>query len=501
FPTTPDALQATTDGSDFYLMVLDPDASALAYGSFYGGTLSPEHVDGGTSRFDKDGIVYQAVCAGCWDNSDFPTTVGAWSNTNDAGPGGCNLGVFKLDFEQTVQVHIDVDITAFGACLTDSVLFNAVGTAQNWWWDLGDGTQTTDSVFTHLFDSAGVFTVTLIGEITGLCSAIDTATIDVTVVAPADLQPQFDAVPSGNCNAFQVELYNTSTGSNIYLWDFGDNTTSTQTNPIHTYPGPGDYTITLGIVDPVCLDTAYLTTNVSATVPGVVLNLPSPVKLCDGASVVLDAGTGYDSYTWSNGPQVQTITVDQAGDYSVEVTDGFCVGADTITVLAPTTYTALGDVHICAGESAQLAVPFVPDTVLWSNGEWSISTTVDEEGTFWYVAQDQFGCLVTDTVEVTLDAVATGSPIIPNVFTPNGDGKNERFIVSNIGTLDYSMDIYNRWGQKVYATVNSAAGWNGELDNAGDKVPDGTYFVIVHYSGKCRNEGPTTVTGHVTLLR
>ena len=98
-PVTSDAFQSTTDGSDFYLMVLNEDAASLAYATFFGGTAS-EHVDGGTSRFDKGGRVDQAVCAGC--GGTFPTTPGAWSST-DMGQ-NCNLGVFKIDFEQNVPV-------------------------------------------------------------------------------------------------------------------------------------------------------------------------------------------------------------------------------------------------------------------------------------------------------------------------------------------------------------------------------------------------------------
>ena len=93
-PVTSDAFQPTTDGSDFWLGVLNPGAEEFIYGTFFGGTSSNEHVDGGTSRFDKNGTVYQAVCAGCGGNNDFPTTPGAWSNTNDSF--NCNLGIFKF---------------------------------------------------------------------------------------------------------------------------------------------------------------------------------------------------------------------------------------------------------------------------------------------------------------------------------------------------------------------------------------------------------------------
>jgi hypothetical protein len=62
-------------------MVLEDDASALAYGSFFGGAQSNEHVDGGTSRFDRRGKIYQTVCTGCGGNSSFPTSPGAHSST------------------------------------------------------------------------------------------------------------------------------------------------------------------------------------------------------------------------------------------------------------------------------------------------------------------------------------------------------------------------------------------------------------------------------------
>ncbi len=102
-PLTNDAFQKTTDGSDFYLMVLSQNFGKLLYSSYYGGAFSQEHVDGGTSHFDKAGIVYQAVCAGCGGLSDFPTTTTAYSRTNpgkrayNPNVGGCNLGMFKFD--------------------------------------------------------------------------------------------------------------------------------------------------------------------------------------------------------------------------------------------------------------------------------------------------------------------------------------------------------------------------------------------------------------------
>jgi len=103
FPTSADAFQKSTDGSDFYLMVLGPNFSNLLYGTYYGGGQSQEHVDGGTSHFDPSGVIYQSACAGCGGFSDFPTSKDAYSKVNpgkrayNTTVGGCNLGLFKFD--------------------------------------------------------------------------------------------------------------------------------------------------------------------------------------------------------------------------------------------------------------------------------------------------------------------------------------------------------------------------------------------------------------------
>jgi gliding motility-associated-like protein len=101
--TTSDAFQRSSDGSDFYLIVFDKRLSRVAYATYFGGNITQEHVDGGTSHFDEMGIVYQSVCAGCGGLSDFPTTPGAHSRTNNGlrtenpNIGGCNNAVFKFD--------------------------------------------------------------------------------------------------------------------------------------------------------------------------------------------------------------------------------------------------------------------------------------------------------------------------------------------------------------------------------------------------------------------
>ena len=103
-PLTANAFQSNTDGSDFYLAVFNKNMDDLLYATYFGGTVKKpngevmaEHVDGGTSRFDYEGKVYQSVCAGCGGSSAFPTTPGAFSRVNKST--NCNNALFKIDFE------------------------------------------------------------------------------------------------------------------------------------------------------------------------------------------------------------------------------------------------------------------------------------------------------------------------------------------------------------------------------------------------------------------
>jgi hypothetical protein len=104
----PDAIQKTTDGSDFYFFILKKDAASQLYGSFFGqqGGQFPDHVDGGTSRFDANGVIYQGVCGNCGGGTNFPTTPGAWSPINraPASVGGCNMVAVKINLDFSGEI-------------------------------------------------------------------------------------------------------------------------------------------------------------------------------------------------------------------------------------------------------------------------------------------------------------------------------------------------------------------------------------------------------------
>lgn len=116
-----DPFRSTTDGNDFYFYVINRDADSLIHASYFGGTASDDHVDGGTSRFDKNGVVYQSVCGSCGfppsTLNDFYTSDSAFAKTKGVVNGyGCNNVLFKYDFE--IAPVADFRITQSEFCLS-----------------------------------------------------------------------------------------------------------------------------------------------------------------------------------------------------------------------------------------------------------------------------------------------------------------------------------------------------------------------------------------------
>lgn len=190
-PTTEDAHQRNTSGSDFYFMVLNGDASQLVYATYLGGNSSKTHVDGGTSRFDKFGIVYHAVCAGCsfgnetgGPTSDFPTTPNAHSRIN--GSGNCNNAAFKFDLS-SIRAMFETNNTALtmpgfnNVCSPDTIVFQntSIG-GVDIFWDFGDGTTLEQSdddprSVLHQYQEEGQYAVKL--KITDLSTCTQTDSV------------------------------------------------------------------------------------------------------------------------------------------------------------------------------------------------------------------------------------------------------------------------------------------------------------------------------------
>lgn len=488
---TPDALYGP-GFSQFYLACYDVDMGGLLFGTYYGGS----HVDGGTSRFDKAGIIYQGVCSG---GQSMPTTPGSYAPTNNV---GWDLGVFKIDFQQS-GVFANVSATAVTGCAPSPITFTANGNAPYYIWHLGDGTIVDGTAtVSHTYAESGVYTVMLVGIDSLSCNVADTAYVVVTISDPSELLASFTAEPLSSCDAYGVQLNSTSTGGGNLLWDLGGGNQSNQPNPLVNVGAPGSYEFVLLVIDPICQDTAMASLTVVVPPASMTIDLPSPAYICPGDAALLSAGPGYDSYLWSTSATSMTINVEVAGVYTVTVTDGFCTASDAIDVLDAPVHEPMLDRATCPGIAVQLAPTFNPQSITWSTGEQQPSISVSGSGLYWFAATDAYGCAVEDTVRVDVLQVSGGEALVPNVFSPNGDGVNDVFEVDAPTASDFSMEVFNRWGQLMYRTRTPWLGWKGSVDNEPDQnVPDGTYFFIVRYTDLCAKDPEVSKAGHVTLLR
>ncbi|MBL4708941.1 MAG: gliding motility-associated C-terminal domain-containing protein, partial [Flavobacteriales bacterium] len=189
-PLKRDTVYGARNTSGFYLYVIDRDVDSLLYASFIAGSTSADHVDGGTSRFDKDGIIYHSVCASCgMSTNDFPTysdhpTRGAYSTTDQSNPSTCNNALFKLDFEILINASFNADKQTL--CLIpgelDSVVITntSVGSTNTTWFFYGDTVLSAFLDTTIYFSQPGQYNIRQI-VFDSICASDDFLDLKITV--------------------------------------------------------------------------------------------------------------------------------------------------------------------------------------------------------------------------------------------------------------------------------------------------------------------------------
>ncbi len=372
-PTTPGAFQTSTDGSDFYLMVLEPEAVALNYGTFFGGSISAEHVDGGTSRFDKNGNVYQAVCAGCGSNSDFPTTPGAWSNTNNSF--NCNLGVFKFNLNQPIAV---IGINGPNTiCLGSAVQFDNLSTGGSAYdWAFGDGNTSTAFEPVHTYGDTGTYTVMMVLSDTLACTPNDTAYLTVEVL-PLPIASVDPAGPLCAGDSVQLQAY----GGDTYAWDPPIDLSSA--NIADPWASPNSTSTYVVTATNACgSDTASVTIQFSVPAGGAG---PDTV-ICIGQSATITAFGGA-SYSWTmagtlNNALLQNplATPLDTTEYIVTITTaGGCILTDTLTVFVQFSVPlpVIGDTATCPGTAVQLQASGA-DNYAWDAAPGIVDLTIPD---------------------------------------------------------------------------------------------------------------------------
>ena len=423
-PVTPDGYQLTTDGNDFYLAVFDIDMSALFYGTYFGGSISAEHVDGGTSRFDRRGRVYQSVCAGCGGNSDFPIQPdpGAWSPTNNSG--FCNNGVFKFDFDFPIVVA-NFNSTLF--CLPTPITFtNTSYGATNYSWDFGDSTSSTATSPSHVYPAPGVYTVTLIASNAATCNQADTISQQVVVLGNGTYDLPDTSVCEGQ--SVQIGVLPIPDPGITYQWTPTTGLSNPNVaNPIAT-PTQA-ITFSLAISNGLCTTTATQLVQVTSTL----IDAGAQQTVCGPNATAILIANGFGSvnlFQWSsttafsdtlNTPltdSTATVNLPGSGWYFVQPLANNCGGMDSVYILVELAAPSItGNLLICADENTTLQLNGVEagSTITWApaapidNGQGTATATVSPAVSTLFTVNvlSPAGCMWSGSATVSVSAVNT----------------------------------------------------------------------------------------------
>lgn len=433
-PISQDALRKVTDNDDFYFLSLNDNASNMVYATFFGGNASDEHVDGGTSRFDRKGYIYQAICASCGGNNDLPVTPGVAGPRNNSM--NCNLGVVKMDFnlrEVVADFSMPNVICAPMTVAFDNTSRVITDSTTVFFWDFGDGLTSTRRDPTHLYTRSGTYRVRLIVSDTASCNGSDTLERDLIVLSSV-----FDTLPDrticrGDFVQIGIQPANTSTVS--YFWTPAQGLSSTDiANPIASDTVSRIYF--LMVSDGVCTDTFRVRVNVVDAW----LEAGPDRTLCEGDTLRLQPVSREGSaYQWSSSPYfTDTLNVDvsrpelylpqwQPGSYFLRMRNAYCTLVDSIRIRVSKVIAELPDeCLVCYGDTLCLSVhlsspdqvekcsfSWNPENIVCSGMSDSVCLLPVRNTDFSVEVRNEYGCLGSDTLKITVDTLQMESVVVP----------------------------------------------------------------------------------------
>ncbi|MEI6821133.1 MAG: gliding motility-associated C-terminal domain-containing protein [Bacteroidota bacterium] len=212
------------------------------------------------------------------------------------------------------------------------------------------------------------------------------------------------------------------------------------------------------------------------------INLGNDTTLCEGETLMLSPNQTNVTCIWQDGSTDNNYTVTHAGTYWVQVyyPEYKITTSDTIIIsYNPKPKINLGkDTLLCNGESLILNATYPNAVYKWQNTSTFPTFTATQEGTYWVNITDT---LTKCSSIATITLYCIPEPVIPNIFTPNGDGINDNFVIKNIEYWKINLQVFNRWGVIVYEDNNYKNNWDGKF--TGNTLTDGTYFYIIKAKG------------------
>ena len=412
-----------------------------------------------------------------------------------------------------------INITPSGTviCTGQSATLTVIGNAGPFVWTASSGANPTPNGTVTVNPSTTTTYSVLAGA--GTCTANAVATVSVLPV----INPLITASSPSVCLTKTITL-NTATAAGLtYTWQpSGAISGANNTSSVSAVPQNSATVIyTVTVSNGVCSssDTIQVKVLLAPDIKNVTtLNNDT---ICVGGCVTFSANTTGSApifYQWYYQSGVGTSSVGvapeacypSAGNFSVVATASNTCGVDTliktnfVTVFDLPVLVVSGDTTINIGESATvyadggLSYSWSPNI----NGSIACptcsSTVVQPTLTTQYivVASNSIYCKVQDTVTVIVD-INCGDFFIPNVFSPNGDGLNDLINVHGRCISTFNLQIFNRWGEKVFETSSLSESWDGTF--RGQKLDTGVF--IYKADGVSIDGQEFKMKGNITLLR
>lgn len=306
------------------------------------------------------------------------------------------------------------------------------------------------------------------------------------------------------CTGASVTL--TASGAQTYIWNNG------VTNGVAFTPGSTQTYMVTGTDANGCQGTDQVMVTVN---PNPAVNAGSDQTICLGSSITLN-GSGASTYSWSNGEQNHAVITPALGVHTLTVTgtSAFgCQGTDVVDItVVPVPIAGLGASTPVSGQP-DLEVIFTNSSVNANAYDFDFGNgltfhtndlsatpghTYSIPGTYTVVLTAGNG-ICTDTAQLTV-VVLPFQPLIavmPNIFTPNGDGNNDVFFIRLENAVSVEVTIVNRWGNKMTEFSGLTGFWDGSVN--GNPAEDGVYFY--NYTATGLDGTTQTGQGNVQLMR
>jgi gliding motility-associated-like protein len=505
------------NGFDFHLFVLDKNFSKVVFGGYIGGNQAQEHVDGGTSRFDKKGIVYQSVCGGCGKHSDFPVTPNAWSKTNNSD--NCNNLVFKYDFELVPSAKLTSSSDT--SCLPIDITYtNSSTNTDGFVWDFGNGVKDSlSSSITKTYSNKGNYTVKLLVK-NSICNLIDTTSFTSSILDTIRYEKLNDLeVCDPIATKFNANSYGTA---NKYSWSLSNKfiplLQSTSDSTL-TFKADSSLLLYYKISNGFCSKTDSLTFSVISST----LKINGETKICvqqvDSLYSTIQSKNQTFAFDWTPKSIIQSIPsansvlvkIDSMQTLYVQANGNLgCIAKDSIKLslkslnLLKTLASASNNI-VLKGENVQLFGKPDGYKYLWSpENKVTESTSQNTEATIWEntiyklkVSDEQ--CSVSDTILIKVIPWSCDFPyvFVPNAFSPNSDGENDVLFIRGHPIKKIEFRVFNRWGEKVFESHDINQGWDGIYKG---KLVDPDVFDY-YLDVECVGEEHKLLQGNITVLR